>query len=156
MSEKISALLVHNPGSSLGGLETALENQQIQTFRACSCGDVLRLLKKPDAPQLIFTDINLPDGTWADVLGLAEKARNPTCVIVVSPHVDIKLYITALERGAFDFIVPPFLASDLAHIVQCAAGSLFRRGPTLTTRANPTSSSSPFLTEARRAAKYHP
>jgi FixJ family two-component response regulator len=78
---------------------------------------------------LIFTDSQLPDGTWADVVRLAGNARTPTSVIVVSRLVDVRFYLDALENGAFDFIAPPFEPMELAHIVQCGvANTLSMRG----------------------------
>lgn len=43
-------------------------------------------------------------------------------VIVVSGVLDIELYLTVLESGATDFIVPPFPAGDLAYVVHTATG----------------------------------
>ncbi len=129
MREKISALLVHDQDDPFRALKLALESQGIQTCRVRSCKDALRLLEQVKPPELVFTDTKLPDGTWAEVLSLAVKASDPICVIVVSRLVDINLYIEVIERGAFDFIVPPFGASDLSHIVRCAVWStLSRRG----------------------------
>ncbi len=129
MKEKITALLVHDQDDLFRTLKLVLEGQGIQTCRARSCKDALRLLEQVNPPELVFTDTDLPDGTWAEMLGLTAKTSDPICVIVVSRLVDINLYIEVIERGAFDFIVPPFQASDLAHIVRCATWStLSRRG----------------------------
>ena len=39
---------------------------------------------------------------------------------MVSRLVDVSLYVDTMEGGAFDFIVPPLSASELAHVVKCA------------------------------------
>ena len=119
MLEKITALLVSDGREPFEKLELALDNQGVKTCRAESSADVLPLLEKPDSPQMIFTDTTFPDGTWADALSLATRHFVP--VIVVSRRMDLKLYVDSLARGAFDFIVPPFVSADLAHIVKCAA-----------------------------------
>ena len=119
MPDRITALLVSDGREPFEKLELALDYQGVRTFRAESSAEVLPLLEQPDSPQMIFTDITLSDGTWADVLGPA--ARHCVPVIVVSRLVDFDLYVQSLERGAFDFVVPPFLSADLAHIVRCAA-----------------------------------
>jgi DNA-binding NtrC family response regulator len=69
---------------------------------------------------LVFTDTTLPDGTWADILAEAEKAAQPVNVIVVARVVDTRFYIEAIQTGAFDFLAPPFAASDLAYVVRSA------------------------------------
>ena len=119
MPEKITALLVSDGREPFEKLELALENLGVKTYRAASRAEVAILLEPPHCPQMIFTDTTLPDGTWADVLALA--ARHLVPVIVVSRVVDHELYIQCLERGAFDLVVPPFVNTDLAHIVRCAA-----------------------------------
>jgi FixJ family two-component response regulator len=44
----------------------------------------------------------------------------PVPVIVVSPFVDVDLYLDSMESGASDFIVPPFLCTDVAYVVMTA------------------------------------
>ena len=113
-------MLVHGEGSPLAALKLVLEHQGIHTLRARNCEEARMRLEDAKQPQLVFTDTNLPDGKWADVLALARRLTPATQVIVVSRFVDTELYIDVLESQAFDFIVPPFLDSDLAHVVRCA------------------------------------
>jgi two-component system response regulator PilR (NtrC family) len=76
---------------------------------------------------LVFTDLDLPDGNWPDIVRLAKGAAEPVNVIVVSRLVDIPLYIRAIEQGAFDYITPPFEPADLAYIIRCAASNVLLR-----------------------------
>ncbi|MGH9437487.1 MAG: response regulator [Terriglobia bacterium] len=125
MKQQITALLVHNNENEAAfrTLESALKKLGIGIRCVRSCGDASALLTPTDAPQLVFADIELPDGTWVDVLNLAAgQTRNSAKVVVVSPVVDDRLYLNALESGAYDFIVPPVRAGDVAHIV-CSATS---------------------------------
>jgi FixJ family two-component response regulator len=69
----------------------------------------------------------LPDGLWANVLALAAQAPQPVNVIVVARLVDTRLYVEAIEAGAFDFLAPPFVAADLAYVVRCAAENVLGR-----------------------------
>jgi two-component system response regulator (stage 0 sporulation protein F) len=129
MHEKIKTLLVHKRPEPFRGLQLALEEQAIEVHSVKSCGEAALSLWSEQPPHLVFTDVQLPDGNWADVLTLSRKAPQPTNVIVVSPIVDIQFYIEALERGAFDFIVPPLTDVDLPHVVWIAADNvLSRRG----------------------------
>ena len=119
MMPEISAILLHDAAGPLPELKRALESQSVKTRMVATCREVTRLLGSSDAPLLIFTDRQLPDGTWSDVVRLACQAPTPASVIVVSRLVDVSLYLDTLERGAFDFIVPPFESAGLAHIVRC-------------------------------------
>ena len=76
---------------------------------------------------LVFTDTQLPDGTWADILALAQKAKLPVNVIVVARVVDTRFYVEVIETGAFDFLAPPFNATDLAYVVRSAMDNVVAR-----------------------------
>ena len=58
---------------------------------------------------------------------IADQLDVPTRVIVVSPQKDIKLYWAAFEKGAYDFILPPFELEWLDFIVQRAGDDVRRR-----------------------------
>lgn len=119
----IYALLLYVQDEPLGTLKVMLEGQEVRAYRGRSCREAFAWLKSWKPPELIFTAITLPDGTWEDVLSLAAKMSRTTSVIVVDRWFDIQLYAEAVQRGAFDFIVPPFDRSNLVHIVRCASGN---------------------------------
>ena len=138
MKEKTKALLLYGRGDPFATLKPALENQGIKTIRAHSREEASRLLRASGSPPLVFTDTEFPDGSWRDVIHLAREAAQPVNVIVVSRLVDVRLYIEALEAGAFDFIAPPFEDSAIAHVVRCAAANAeSMRQPTPTMASAP-------------------
>ena len=120
MKAPMAALLVGR--RCMGALQQALQEQGFQTCRARNCAEVQAVLQEPGSPRLVFSDTALPDGTWVEVVKFAAEAREPAQVIVVSRLADLRLYLDTLERGATDFVAPPFVGHDLAHIVRCAVG----------------------------------
>jgi DNA-binding NtrC family response regulator len=120
-------LLVHKHDAPLETLNHALRRQSMRTEQAQTCEEAALWLAGPDTPVLVFTGVELPDGTWADVVRLAERAPIPVNVIVVSRLADIRTYIEVLQCGAFDFIAPPFEPTALAHVVSCAVGNVATR-----------------------------
>jgi two-component system nitrogen regulation response regulator GlnG len=120
MKDRVTALLVHQNSDTLRVLKGALERQGIGVIQAESRVQAKRMLSGLNPPPLVFTDVQLPDGSWADIVAMAEKAAQPVNVIVVARVVDTRFYVEAIETGAFDFIAPPFAATDLAHVVRCA------------------------------------
>lgn len=124
--KELLTLLVSDGGDPFDDLRTLLQTQEIETWSARSCDEVSRLLERTQ-PQLIFTGERLSDGSWIDVLGLAERANVPTNVIVVGRSVDIGLYLSTMDHGAFDFILPPFETEAVAHVVRVAAEDTRRR-----------------------------
>lgn len=127
MKEKIHALLVHDEDGPMFDLKLALERLGVATLQAHTCQEMRRHLWSEPAPHLVFTDTELPDGTWAEVIRLAVGAPIPVNVIVVSRVVDIRKYIQVLESGAFDFMTPPFEAHGLAYVVHAAAENVASR-----------------------------
>jgi DNA-binding NtrC family response regulator len=127
MTLRIGALLVHNDNGAMRELEQILASQFLKVLRAHNCAKVTSLLAKPNPPHLIFTAPELPDGTWAEVLNSAASASAPTNVIVVVGVGEIKLYLEAMQLGAFDLISPPFSAFDIAHVVRSATANVLSR-----------------------------
>jgi len=61
---------------------------------------------------------------------MAEMASSPVDVIVVGAKEDIRLYLSALEGGAFDFVLPPFEHQALEFVVESAQQDVRRRRST--------------------------
>jgi DNA-binding NtrC family response regulator len=127
MTECTSALIVHQNSETLAMLKSALERLDIRTLHADSYAKAKRLLGGLNPVPLVFSDTRLPDGTWADILAIAERAKLPVNVIVVSRVVDTRFYVETIETGAFDFLAPPFNATDLGHVVRSAMHNITTR-----------------------------
>jgi DNA-binding NtrC family response regulator len=109
-------------------LSSALKKLQVETWSIGTCAELEQLISQT-WPQLIFTDLLLPDGSWVDVLNMAERVDVPVNVIVVggAEHADTKLYASILERGAFDLVLPPFERRSLELVVKLAGTDARRR-----------------------------
>lgn len=110
------ALLIHAKAEPLRTLRVALANQGIETWRAHSCWHALSFLARLTV-HVVFTDRDLPDGTWVDVA--AALAGSSTPLIVVAQEMDPRLWSNVLQQGGCGLIAPPFVASDLAYAFQC-------------------------------------
>ncbi len=127
MKGRIPALLIHQNPEALTALKASLERHGMRVVQAETRAQAQRLLGGLNPAPLVFTDIQLPDGTWADILGLGEKAAKPVNVIVVARVVDTRFYVQAIENGAFDFIAPPFVTADLDYVVHSALSNVTGR-----------------------------
>ena len=127
MREEIVALLVHNQSEHMQALAVRLQHQGIRVHHVWTWQAAAHELKRANPPHLVFSDTALRDCAWTHIVRLAERASQPVNVIVVTRVMDTKLYLEALEGGAFDFIVPPFASLDLAHVVRCAADNVQAR-----------------------------
>jgi DNA-binding NtrC family response regulator len=127
MQERITALLVHDRPEPMAYIRRALECQSIETQSVRTCDEANQVLWGHQPPHLVLADTRLPDGSWEDVVLLAAGAPAPVNVIVVSEVVDIAFYLEAIQRGAFDFLVPPMSLADFNHVVRCAVDNALRR-----------------------------
>jgi len=125
-TRKLFALLVTDGGKSFENLRALLKSQGVEIWTARTGEEAARLLEQTH-PELIFTAVRYADGTWRDMVTLAEEAAVATNVIVVGTLKDVHLYIEAMDSGAFDFILPPFESEPLGHVVRVAAESVRRR-----------------------------
>ncbi|WP_420963140.1 sigma-54-dependent transcriptional regulator [Brucella sp. IR073] len=74
----------------------------------------------PDYPGIVVTDIRMPKIDGHAVME-ALLARDPELpVILITGHGDIGMAVSALKKGAFDFIAKPFSADHLISSVRRA------------------------------------
>jgi len=64
MKEKPNALLVESRSKALGGLRLALQEQPIGISIARSCAEAAVALGSECPPHIVFSEIELSDGTW--------------------------------------------------------------------------------------------
>jgi DNA-binding NtrC family response regulator len=120
MAEQINALLVCSGDAMFQDMAQVLKSLNIRVIQAQNCREASLLFNRRAEVDLVFAGIALSDGSWTDVLMLARQSKPFLPVIVVSQVVDVGFYLDAIEKGAFDFVTPPFLAAGLAHIVRSA------------------------------------
>ena len=71
--------------------------------------------------DLCLTDMNLPDGKGLDILDYIQSMPKHIPVAVITAHGSMDLAITAMKKGAFDFISKPV---DLVALRQIISGAL--------------------------------
>lgn len=124
--KKLFALVASSKNRCFHDLKATLKKQSVEVYSSDRCQEVARLLDQTH-PELVFTAKLLSDGTWRNVIYLSEKASVPTSVIVVGENKDTRFYLSAMDYGAFDFILPPFEEDAIAHVVRVASESVRRR-----------------------------
>jgi len=117
----VSALLVYAEFEPLHTLRVALASQGLDTWRARSCQQALSFLANFRPVHVIFTDKNLPDGTWLDLL--RAKRRTSAPLIVVAREMDARLSSDIFQQGGAGLIIPPFAAWDLIYPVRRSGAS---------------------------------
>lgn len=76
-------------------------------------------------PSLVILDIWLQgsDMDGIEVLEVIRREHETVPVVMISGHGNIETAVTAIKRGAYDFIEKPFKSGRLLHIVERAIGT---------------------------------
>lgn len=85
----------------------------------CASDGVVHL-HDPGRAVVICAD-NLPDGSWKDIVAVAEEAGGETPVIVTSSSGDDFLWVEVFGFGAYDLLLKPFDVSEVHRVVRLAA-----------------------------------
>jgi DNA-binding NtrC family response regulator len=126
MSQHLFALLLHDHPEPFEGLKRTLRDLSVETYSVSTCKEAMDLIAHCK-PHVIFSENSVVDGSWVSVLNMAEAAEVPLSVIVVGDHPDSRHYLSIMERGAFDFVAPPFEHEPLNFVVKGAALDAHRR-----------------------------
>jgi DNA-binding NtrC family response regulator len=88
-------------------------------LEAHSCREALSVLRRHDIP-VVITEPALPDGSWKDLLPLAESRRGRHCLIVASRLADERMWMEVLDLGGFNVLEKPFDKRELFRLISLA------------------------------------
>jgi DNA-binding NtrC family response regulator len=66
-------------------------------------------------PDLVITDLKLPDGTGLDVVQHVHRDRPELPIILITSYSSLESAIGALRAGAVDYVVKPFDNDEFLH-----------------------------------------
>jgi FixJ family two-component response regulator len=69
---------------------------------------------------VVICESKLSDGTWRDLLRQVSPMSCPPLVIVTSRLADDQLWAEVFNRGAYDLLMKPFDAREVARVVSLA------------------------------------
>jgi FixJ family two-component response regulator len=72
---------------------------------------------KPDVPATLILDVELPDINGLDLQKQLAGEEHPP-IVFITGYGDIPSSVSAIKRGAVDFLTKPFSDSDLIRAVQ--------------------------------------
>lgn len=86
---------------------TALLQEENYTVIACdSAGSALDRLRDNDI-DVILTDIRMPDVSGIELLEQIRNINSQVPVILMTAYADFNVSVSAIKKGAFDFIIKP-------------------------------------------------
>lgn len=98
-------------------IDTELKSLSAEVMRAGSVREALERFAV-FSPDLVITDLRLPDGNGLELLKKWRVEHPDIPVILITAHGAIDSAITALRLGAFDYLQKPFDMKDLIAAVR--------------------------------------
>ena len=91
-------------------------------FNVLTASDVDKTLPFIDAQDLdlIVTDLKMPGKSGMDLLSMVHERRPAVPVIMITAFGNVEAAVTAMKKGAYDFITKPFDEDELLNIIEKA------------------------------------
>lgn len=111
-SESGSLLIVDNDRAFVARVRRDFEARGFTVATAESLNESLQLLSA-SAPDFVIVEPRLADGNGLDLIGAAKRRRPETRAIVLTGYGNIAGAVTAIKRGAADYLAKPVELDDL-------------------------------------------
>jgi len=73
-----------------------------------------------DDLDIVLTDLKMPGKSGMDLLTYSRKRRPDVPVVMITGHGDVSAAVTAMKKGAYDFITKPVDETELLKVIQMA------------------------------------
>ncbi len=123
-------LIVDDDDALRGWAERVVRERGYACDAAANATDARELLARVDY-ELVLLDVNMPGESGVDLLGHIRSEHPNAAVVMVTGEDDPRLAMTAIELGAFGYVVKPVGAGELLINV---ANALHRRALELESR----------------------
>lgn len=87
-------------------LETFLQKKGFEVQQSFSYSDAVKKIKS-FSPDIILTDLRLPDQDGLQVLHFAQREATGVPVVLMTGYADIRTAVQAMKLGAFDYVAKP-------------------------------------------------
>jgi two-component system, NtrC family, nitrogen regulation response regulator GlnG len=112
--------------------EKALARTDLEFKTFSSTAEALNALNK-DTPQVIVSDIRMPNGSGLDFLGEVKRRYPEIPVIIMTAYSDLESAVAAFQGGAFEYLAKPFDVDQAIDIIKRAVEESMRQSIEVTT-----------------------
>jgi two-component system response regulator PilR (NtrC family) len=116
MSEKGTVLVLDDEEVMREILQTLLEGEGYRVKLAENGEEGLALARR-EPIDVAVVDVMLPDMSGIDVLDELKKSDPEMVVVMITAFASVETAITAMKRGAFDYITKPFKNDEVLIVV---------------------------------------
>lgn len=110
-------LLVDDEDTIRMFLEKTLRDEGYEALTAATGEEALELTRN-ELPDLILLDLKLPDINGIEVLRQVKEDLPGVCVIMLTAFGDIETAVSAIKKGAFDFVSKPVNLEQLLMSIE--------------------------------------
>ena len=114
-----SILIVDDDQNILKILRDLLEKEGFNVLTASDVDKALPFIDQKDL-DLIVTDLKMPGKSGMDLLRICHEKRPSVPVIMITAFGNVEAAVTAMKKGAYDFITKPFDENELLNVVEKA------------------------------------
>lgn len=115
--EKI--LVVDDHHSVCVTLQGFLEREGFTVITARNYDEAVPFVEGDDL-DIVITDLKMPGKSGMDLLMYSRKRRPEVPVVMITGHGNVEAAVTAMKKGAFDFISKPVDETELLNVIQKA------------------------------------
>ncbi len=112
-------LVVDDEQQVLGAIDETLHRKGYAVTTAASGLEAVGKLRQ-NFFQAVITDVRMPELDGMGVLKAVKNVSPETPVIMLTGHGTVTDAVQALKQGAFDYLMKPFTATQLASVVSSA------------------------------------
>ncbi|MDP8217863.1 MAG: sigma-54 dependent transcriptional regulator [Candidatus Theseobacter exili] len=112
-------LVVDDEKHSRNGLQKALTPLGYDVYLAGNGKEAISLLKS-EQPELLITDLRMPDINGIELIKEAKKIDDGLTIIMITAYGTVDTAVKAVKEGAFDYISKPINLEELELAVQRA------------------------------------
>lgn len=95
-------------------------SKQNYNVQACLNADESRAITSEFQPDVILLDIYLTTHNGIDILKILKKNFREIPVIMITGYADVKMAVTSIKAGAFDFLLKPIDLEQLSIVLDKA------------------------------------
>ncbi|MEZ0330436.1 MAG: nitrogen regulation protein NR(I), partial [Methylophilaceae bacterium] len=106
--------------------EKALARTDMQFKTFASVPEALNALNH-DEPQVVVSDIRMPNGSGLDFLQVLKERLPETPVIIMTAYSDLESAVAAFQGGAFEYLAKPFDVDQAIDVIRRAVEESMRQ-----------------------------
>lgn len=122
----LKVVLVDDEPWALEGLRTIIDWEELgfQICQCCQCGEDALEAVQYWKPEVLVTDIRMPDFSGIELIGRLRKAGLPTTVVITSGYSDFDVAREAINYHAYQYLLKPLERDRVEAMARELAGLL--------------------------------